>query len=85
MAMSTGLAKSPWNGALIAAGAIAIVSAFALVRDWGFSSWAQAVAICVVVGVVSSVTQAGRNRRIDRTVEQARERDSKPEFERDSP
>lgn len=84
MGMSTSAAKSPWIGALVAAGSIAVVGAVAVVRDWGFESWILAVAVCVVAGVVSSVVQAGRNRRLDRMVKQAREMDSRSEFEQGS-
>jgi hypothetical protein len=85
MAMSTAAAKSPWTGAWVAVGSIAVVSAVAVVRDWGFDSWIWAVAVCVVGGVASSVAQAGRNRRIDLAVKQAREMDSRSEFEQGSP
>jgi hypothetical protein len=74
--MSTGVANSPWNGALIAMGSIAGVTPFAVVRDWGFESWIWAVAVCVSGGIMSSLTQIVRNRRIDRMVERARQMDS---------
>jgi len=79
MAMSAGAANSLWSGASIAMGSIAVVSVFAVVRDWGLDSWIWAVAVCVFGGIMSSVTQAGRNRRIDLAVKQAREMDSRSE------
>ncbi|MCO8274884.1 hypothetical protein M1L60_30255 [Actinoplanes sp. TRM 88003] len=70
-------AKSPWTGAWVALGAIAVVSAFAVVRDAGWEFWIGAVVVCVMGGVFSAVAQVARNRRIDRSVRQAREADSR--------
>lgn len=75
MAMGTGVAKSPWSGALIALASIVAVTPFAVARDWDLGSWILAIAVFVVGGIVSAVTQARRNRRLDLMVEQAREMD----------
>ncbi|WIM92490.1 hypothetical protein ACTOB_004432 [Actinoplanes oblitus] len=67
---------------MIALGSIAVVSAIAVVRDWDFDSWMRAVAMCALAGVMSAVTEAGRNRRLDRSARQARAIDDEPASER---
>ncbi|WP_250001084.1 hypothetical protein [Actinoplanes sp. M2I2] len=81
MAVNIGGAKSPWMGALVAAGSIAGVSVFAVARDWGWESWLWAAGVCVVGGAFSSLAQAERNWRIDRSVAQARVLDSRADAE----
>jgi hypothetical protein len=72
MVEGTGVVKSPWNGALIAAGAMAIISVFAVAKQWDLNSWLWAAAVCAVGGAVSSLAQARRNRRLDAATRQAR-------------
>ncbi|BCJ47267.1 hypothetical protein GCM10010168_71440 [Actinoplanes ianthinogenes] len=79
--MSTGVAKSPWKGALLALAGIAVVSAIAVVREWSLASWLMAVCGSVAMGVVSALSQHSENRRLDLAAEQAREMDSGAEIE----
>lgn len=81
MAMSAGAARSPWVDVLVTVGSIAVVSAIAVVRGWDLDSWILTVTGLAVAGIVSSVDQARRNRRIDLAAKQAREWDGRMEFE----
>lgn len=73
MVMGTGAMKSPWIGVLIAVAALAVVSVFAVVREWDFGSWVWAAAVCAGTGIFSSITQARRNRKLDSAARQAQE------------
>ncbi|MEV4343750.1 hypothetical protein AB0J83_04660 [Actinoplanes sp. NPDC049596] len=64
--------RAPRQGTLIAVSTFALVSVVAVAQGWDLSSWAWAAGVCVVGGVSAAVTQAGRNRRLDRAAEQAR-------------
>lgn len=72
MVMETGGVKSPWIGVFIAVAAMAIVSVFAVVREWGSDSWVLAAAVCAVLGIFSAIAQFRSNRQLDTAARQAR-------------
>lgn len=71
--MNTGRTRSVWFGAVITLVALLVMSAFALVRGWEFSSWVVGALVSVVAGGGFALSQARRNRQIDELVDRAEE------------
>jgi formate hydrogenlyase subunit 3/multisubunit Na+/H+ antiporter MnhD subunit len=71
--MSVGKPRSVWHGAVVAIGAILIVSILALFQNWDLRWWLIGVLLCLITGGVFALSQARRNRQFDAIVDPTEE------------
>lgn len=71
--MSTGKPRPVWYGAVVALGAILLVSVYALVKEWDARSWLIGAILCLVTGGMVAVSQARTNQKLDELADDADE------------